>query len=1186
MTTDTARPTDRYVPNDSLLKVLLRVRPLQRDLLGFLLEQVLNASTDPSIRASIVLHLKACDVVYDPSAFTASVLEILPALDRQIQMDFIALFPSFALARDYERIVGDLMDLTHADTELVSSVLEAVSNLSLAPTSRALAASVERALELLSSCSPCQLPPVVRFLLDTAHAEVAERVLEQLRCAVSEFVALALSERGEDRKACLSAEALLLGILKISFYSKSLLFTVFYKHFSGDSAPDVTTFDLWVMYCLGSCKKLKARLHTLICRLMSTGKIGHEHVSASLARSGYPLEDTLPSMLELAQNTLGSTRLGAPGASLQLFGRLLYRELYKEFKSGSSRQEVVAALVAHAGSPCTTEVNAALSVLRDLCEWEADQPPSKAEATLRSFLPFLKSLLDDITRFTPEQNRTVFTVIFRCRRTGKEPTQDYDDIMIMLRKLCVSTDLQRRKVSVIGVIIYLSLSLEEDWTGSSEHHRTFHHVVRQTREDPGTRVALLDEIFQSLQACAASNTTVCQSLGDAIADLCIHTLHSFVLEQSPSTESLSNRDPRLLQCDKRLSLREDCCRTVYLYSGCIESTKVTRAVPPIDTLAPAVRVLSALALLRPDLAHTVLDLTVLPLELPSEDSLDRSEDFTQSTRDNLCYSLRYAVDWTRECVNAMCRHVSNDSSSASKLDLLARINHMIDLESVLLNQSQRNGKFCDAMFPFAMGSTKAVRARKGKAEKDNTLQSAKHAAPKDEVDAKGLEVLFAAVLRKSDYANTLALRYVTRADEGSLCKTPFHLLTRRAILRLVGQIADASARNFEGDAHAVKSLFADSSFSALRDILEWVSGTLGEERIMTDCDPEDCYAFIVASAALVSSVLGCKGTRNEALQYCTQVKAGAWSELPLVFTVLLSLSGGASDSLDDKSAVSLLEDVSFSVFEYFAALVPKLTDVEALECVVSCVKLLDDLLGIIAQLPRDAHNDIIADLFPQKGSELSLLCDDILRRNWKDSINKRKYSVKDIFVLVKISVKWALKPYQRIQILVDDVLMELKDTDNWLGPAENYPTLTAASFVLYFSAIFQSIGEQWMLTIEAYNGGELEPEESLRRLKSLANSFTGLVHLTRMHEELEKKSVLITALREGRKFVEAFLNQTNLKIVSGLFDDYQDSILAIIKNVQKATRQLQSILSHGKLSRSDCLNSHYHTYVYNIVIHV
>ena len=78
--------------------------------------------------------------------------------------------------------------------------------------------------------------------------------------------------------------------------------------------------------------------------------------------------------------------------------------------------------------------------------------------------------------------------------------------------------------------------------------------------------------------------------------------------------------------------------------------------------------------------------------------------------------------------------------------------------------------------------------------------------------------------------------------------------------------------------------------------------------------------------------------------------------------------------------------------------------------------------------------------------------------------------------------------------------------------------------------------------------------------------FGGLIDFTRQ-ENLDLKNILMTSLREGRKFIDLFLCQKSSHLISVMFSERENQTLKLLSKLQKSTRQLQALCTHGKLRR-------------------
>ena len=109
--------------------------------------------------------------------------------------------------------------------------------------------------------------------------------------------------------------------------------------------------------------------------------------------------------------------------------------------------------------------------------------------TLRSFVSFLKTLLEDVSVLSQSHLRSIFRIIFQCTCVAEEPIKNNnddnsnnnnnsngrsnnnnnslekdtqwsfrppDDVMILLKKFSGSVNISLRRISIIGYVAYLS----------------------------------------------------------------------------------------------------------------------------------------------------------------------------------------------------------------------------------------------------------------------------------------------------------------------------------------------------------------------------------------------------------------------------------------------------------------------------------------------------------------------------------------------------------------------------------------------------------------------------------------------------------------------------------------------------------------------------------------------------------
>ncbi|CAM9399323.1 unnamed protein product [Ectocarpus sp. 13 AM-2016] len=88
--------------------------------------------------------------------------------------------------------------------------------------------------------------------------------------------------------------------------------------------------------------------------------------------------------------------------------------------------------------------------------------------------------------------------------------------------------------------------------------------------------------------------------------------------------------------------------------------------------------------------------------------------------------------------------------------------------------------------------------------------------------------------------------------------------------------------------------------------------------------------------------------------------------------------------------------------------------------------------------------------------KLSSLCLTLLQRDWSEGDLKFVYKSSTLGVLVRAHLRWAKDPLQAVEVMASEVLPLLLETGDCLGPAEGYPTLTAASFSHFYTPLLQA----------------------------------------------------------------------------------------------------------------------------------
>jgi hypothetical protein len=373
----------------------------------------------------------------------------------------------------------------------------------------------------------CQLVSAVEDFLQGVIKTEKHQLLEQV--GMVEMTQLDENAHKESK----SALSLILDVVKGALQAKSMMFTHYVQYLSlfgvkgvneGGSSemsqlppPEkrlhLRVIDLWIIYTLFGNVKMRPKLLTAVVNIVSNeGVVSEEVLASSIRHCGSMLEPVFSSVVALAQMCVSLNRVVSVAAAklVRLFGALLYGNLYFEFKSVAARQELIVSVIMHVNTQQSTqlECQTALNILENISFLEfTDGLPrivksngrssnstieiiensGRLSSPLRIFSPFLKTLLEDIHRYTLAQIRGIFDVIFRCcttlqmfsvhhsPRSSDKPfpaaneavvrivINSADDIFIYLKKLFSSSDNRKSRAAVIGYVSYMTQLLHLCW---------------------------------------------------------------------------------------------------------------------------------------------------------------------------------------------------------------------------------------------------------------------------------------------------------------------------------------------------------------------------------------------------------------------------------------------------------------------------------------------------------------------------------------------------------------------------------------------------------------------------------------------------------------------------------------------------------------------------------------------------
>ncbi|KAL7541555.1 hypothetical protein ACHAXR_011033 [Thalassiosira sp. AJA248-18] len=229
--------------------------------------------------------------------------------------------------------------------------------------------------------------------------------------------------------------------------------------------------------------------------------------------------------------------------------------------------------------------------------------------------------------------------------------------------------------------------------------------------------------------------------------------------------------------------------------------------------------------------------------------------------------------------------------------------------------------------------------------------------------------------------------------------------------------------------------------------------------------------------------------------------------------------------------------------------------VTCMRAIFECSKRLSDVAGV----QKNEDDDEDTPSFPAKLSEVA---DKLLRQHWPDDTKMNKGN---IGVLLSLFVEHSPNRMETLQRLVNDVLSEVPHLDKGQGVAV-FPTCSHHTFGSYYSTVLEYLVKELVSLFDSPMGKTKDPNAA-SRVTELVKEMIGLLNLsfnlTRDNDSLAKKSILLQQLKFGSRFIETFVSKS-IPFFQVHFQTHEETILDIIRRLQKWSRQLYYIISHGK----------------------
>ncbi len=475
----------------SLIKILLRIDALQPTLLTCLLaklqeialsqndaDNILNTSLDSyscieEIPRLIVWHIRWLELIVDPILLINASLECLSVLctnlseiegsgehgkdnvTRTSLLDLISTLPDIidgCAAHDHElmeSVISTLRDIRVQDPTMLVPCLDAVSSLQFT-TNEQVEAIINDALEAVESVTEAWLLPALsKFLVQN----VPRRDNQMCKKVIESFRRLRLGYDSEDFQGIergqvhdrTDSHALMLEALSQGFAFRMDLTNALINAIKETAPSQHSAADFWLLLCCGVASHNKSKVNQLARTKAYSGGFNRVLLRDAIKGNGVALNQLFnSSMLPLADAIVRSNE-----KSTRELGGHLYEEMFLEFTDRAQRQEIVGQLVIHiASGQAYEEIDVAMNVFSNIIRNSSDGAQS-----LRLYLPFLTSLLDNVQNFKPPHLRSLFLLLFIVGGDDDDVMNGgIDEVQIMINKFLAMQNSVKQIVSVFSCV--------------------------------------------------------------------------------------------------------------------------------------------------------------------------------------------------------------------------------------------------------------------------------------------------------------------------------------------------------------------------------------------------------------------------------------------------------------------------------------------------------------------------------------------------------------------------------------------------------------------------------------------------------------------------------------------------------------------------------------------------------------
>ncbi|KRX61694.1 Fanconi anemia group D2 protein [Trichinella sp. T9] len=646
---------DEGIPEDSLIRLLLRVDELQADVAVCLLNILLKHSTqepENEFPQLIINQFRYLERIADSRKLFSHFLKIVEIAPAWIQQEIFYCLPEL-IADDFHDEAGSaLLDLMVSNPMLTNSIFETICNLTL---SLQLTHEIKEMIsKSLSSIDVIQLPSRVKFLLQCNSLEDAVQTLEILREKLDFtrlFGAYLLPVLKQDKDGSVQEALKLLSstIETAVHFSKFIAAAIvnFYNRKRWPPSEDsLKVFDLIMLFILTNSRHYKQVKRILLFHI----KAGHitGNVLSDTFHFKQLLEPYFSQLIKMASDLFESVE-----STAQRFASSLYVELFLD---------IITALLDHCTGEKAAVIGCAIDTLLALAENDVDSLCEYDFIIVFRFPFYVRTNTGSISnaRKSCISNRRQF---------------HHEDMLFSIQKYAGSPTLGFQSIGVVAALSALKVAFEY---GGQRKTNNLHNSKQ------------VDNIIynSSIQFCKLDETLFNQLL-DFICNTTKNSYFLSALVFDELSNIVENTDDQKFSPDSQIAFGSsdsttilDVFHSVDISSDIQPTSSTANECPMVICLAPAIRFLRLCAKCGSNSSNVNLNfLTNCPIVHVKQWNVQNFATLDTVSQVKILRTLFHSSNVLREILNTLCDRSSTTASA--QMEICTRLGALVDVEMEL-----------------------------------------------------------------------------------------------------------------------------------------------------------------------------------------------------------------------------------------------------------------------------------------------------------------------------------------------------------------------------------------------------------------------------------------------------------------------------------------------------------------------